>query len=125
MPQFGKYSTDRDNILHFLCTSGWANDTFGDVEAPTGFVSRISNNPADVHLPNTEITSLIEDQLALYDITDDAGFRRSLEGHFLVIEDDRGLVTVRMYADEEALKQDFRTLRDRYETWAAQDEEEI
>ncbi|UOK18420.1 hypothetical protein SEA_BRUHMOMENT_104 [Arthrobacter phage BruhMoment] len=122
MTQLGKYSSDRDNILHFMCNNGWANDTFGDVEAPTGFVYRITNNTADVQYINSEITSLIEDQLALYGIEDTPEFRATLEGHFLVTEDSSGFVTVTPFEAEADLKNMFTDLRDEYEAWAGEED---
>lgn len=122
--QLGKYSSDRDNILHFLCSSDWANQSFGDVEAPTGYIYRISNEAADVQLSNTEITSLIEDQLQAYDIDDTEEFRASLVGHFLVAEDSNGFVSVTEYPTEELLLQAYSSLEDIYGQWADQDNEE-
>lgn len=122
--QLGKYSSDRDNILHFLCSSDWANESFGDVEAPTGYVYRITNQTADVQLSNTEITSVIEDQLQAYDIEDTEDFRKSLVGHFLVAEDSNGLVSVSEYQTEELLQQAYSSLEDIYGQWADQDNEE-
>lgn len=121
MTQPGKYDSDRDNILHFMCVSDWSNESFGDVEAPTGYVWRISNGPADVHIPNTEVTSLIEDQLAAYDIQDSPAFRSSLVGHFLVYEDSSGFVSVLKAPSEQALIVQFNATRERYEEWLGDD----
>lgn len=123
MTQLGKYSTDRDNILHFLCTSQWSNDSFGDVDSPTGYVYRISNDPADVHIPNTEVTSLIEEQLVSYDIEDSPEFRKTLEGHFLVTENSSGLVSVLEFATESELLSIYSELEAEYDAWASQDED--
>ncbi|UDL16713.1 hypothetical protein SEA_ATUIN_320 [Arthrobacter phage Atuin] len=123
MAQLGKYSTDRDNILHFLCTSDWSTGSFGDVEAPTGYVWRISNDPADVQIANTEVTSLIEDQLKAYDVEDTDEFRASLVGHFLIQEDSNGLVHVNQFesmADRDKLYSD---LSAEYDRWDSQDED--
>lgn len=124
MPQLGKYSTDRDNILHYMATSDWANDSFGDVEAPTGYVWRISNNWEEVKPQNMEITSLLEDQLALYSIADTPEFRQSLVGHYLVIEDSNGLVHVAQCATEAELLQRFEALQAEFYAWDSQDDEE-
>jgi hypothetical protein len=123
MAQLGKYDSDRDNILHYLCTCDWANDSFGDVEAPTGYVWRITNRPADVHIPNTEVTSLIEDQLAAYDIEDSPEFRSSLVGNFLVWEDSNGLVSVLKFPTEADLLSVYSTLQDEFYAWDSQDDD--
>ena len=121
MPQLGKYHSDRDNILHFLCTSGWANTSTGDVEAPTGYFYQISNTPADVQLANTEITSVIEDQLAAYDIEDTEEFRSSLVGHYLIVENSQGFVGVTQYGDVDSLLRDYHTLAVAYDEWAGEE----
>lgn len=121
--QLGKYSTDRDNILHFLCTSEWSNESFGNVEAPTGYVWRISNTLEEVHIPNTEITSLLEDQLKLYGIEDTEDFRKSLVGHFLVTEDSNGLVHVLECPSATSLVSEFNYLRNRFNAWDTQEDD--
>jgi hypothetical protein len=123
MTQLGKYDSDRDNILHFMCVSDWANESFGDVESPTGYVWRITNRPADVHIPNTEVTSLIEDQLEAYDIQDSPEFRSSLVGNFLVYEDSNGFVSVLKAPSESALIVQFNATRARYEEWLGEDDD--
>jgi hypothetical protein len=117
MTQLGKYSSDRDNILHYMATSDWANDSFGDVEAPTGYVWRMSNDLQDVQLANTELTSLIEDQLEAYDIEDGPQFRNSLVGHFLITENDQGAVSVQKFDTESELFALFVELRHEYSKW--------
>lgn len=123
MTQLGKYSNDRDNILHFMATSDWANESFGDVEAPTGYVWRISNTPEEVQVSNTELTSLIEEQLVSYDIEDGPEFRNSLVGHFLISEDSNGLVYVMPFPNESNLLNRFNELQELFDEWAGQDDE--
>lgn len=94
-----KYESTRDDALHFLCTSGWANSSFGDVEAPTGYCWRITNAAADVAEVNTEFGSLMDDWDG--ELTQDV--RDSLVGHFLVVEESNGLVHVLRYHSEEGL----------------------
>jgi hypothetical protein len=121
--QLGKYSTDRDNILHFLCVSEWANASFGNVEAPTGYVWRISNNWEEVKPNAIDFTSVIEDQLALYSIEDTEEFRRSLIGHYLVIEDSNGFVSVLEFEEVANLDRIYSELQDEFYAWDAQDDE--
>ena len=124
MAQLGKYMVDSHNILHFLCTSDWATDSGGNVESPTGYFWRISNTPEDVRMENTEITSLIEDQMSAYDIEDGPEFRESLVGHYLLVEDSNGFVNVSEYLTEMALRRDFEKLQAEFEAWDSQDEPE-
>lgn len=111
MTQLGKYDSDRDNILHFMCMSEWSNEFFGDVEAPTGYVWRISNTFDEVSPDNTEFNSLVETSVALYDIEDSPEFRSSLVGHFLVYEDSSGFVSVLKAPSEQALITQFNATR--------------
>lgn len=120
--QLGKYSNDRDNILHFLCLVDWATESFGNVEAPTGYVWRISNTPNDVSLANTEFNTVIEEQVKLYSIVDNEEFRSSLVGHFLITEDSNGLVFVGKYDTEYGLLEDYATLEQEFSEWDEQGE---
>ena len=122
MAQLGKYSTDRDNILHFMATCDWANESFGDVEAPTGYVLRMSNTFQDVQPSNTELTSLIEDQVKAYDIVDNDDFRESLVGHFLIWEDASGFVSVLQFATELDLLDVYKDLETEFSEWDSQDD---
>jgi hypothetical protein len=122
MTQLGKYSTDRDNILHYMATSDWANDSFGDVEAPTGYVWRISNTLEEVQLSNTELTSLIEEQVKAYGIEDNDDFRHSLVGHFLLVEGSQGFVDVYAYDSEAELLKEYDYREEVYSEWAGDEE---
>jgi hypothetical protein len=117
MAQLGKYSSDKDNILHFMATSDWANDSFGNVEAPTGYVWRMTNTVEDVQLSNTELTSLIGEQLQAYSIEDGQQFRSSLVGNFLIAEDSQGFVSVTEYPTAALLEQAYDSLQAIYEDW--------
>lgn len=121
--QLGKYSTDRDNILHFMATSDWANDSFGNVEAPTGYVWKMSNDWEDVHVANTEFNSLIESQMVSYDIEDTPEFRNSLAGHFLLKEDSNGFVFVFEFETEAERDRIYSDLETEFSEWDSQDED--
>lgn len=127
MTQLGKYSTDQENILHYLCTSEWSNDSFGDVEAPTGYVWRITNRATDIFgtvgRVNPELDSLIEDQLKAYSIVCTDEFLSSLVGHFLVTEDSNGFVSVLKFPTEQDLLSVFSTLQDEFYAWDEQGED--
>lgn len=122
--RLGKYSTDRDSALHFLCASEWSNASFGDVESPTGFIHRISNKLEEVHKPNTEITSVLEDWFTSEEVEDTTEFRKSLVGHFLLVEDNQGFVSVHEYPTEALLIQAFESLEEIYSEWDSQDDDD-
>lgn len=121
--QLGKFSSDRDNVLHFLCLADWSNESFGNVEAPTGYVWRISNTANDVSLANTEFTSVIEEWNQSEFNTDSLEFRNSLVGHFLLQEDSNGLVHVHKFETEETLLKHFQVLETEFSDWDSQEEE--
>jgi len=120
--QLGKFSSDSDSALHFLCLSDWANDSFGNVEAPTGYVWKISNYESDVSSSNTEFTSILEEWNKYEMNTDNQEFRRSLLGHFLLQEDSNGFVHVRKYETDKELCMAFDALQAEYEKWDSQEE---
>lgn len=121
----GKYSSARDDILHYLCTSEWSNESFGDVEAPTGYVWRISNNWEEVKPINMELTSVLEEWLEWnQEVTDCEELRRELVGHFLITEDSNGLVTVEEFPTEAALKNRFAHLEECFNIWNDSNEDE-
>lgn len=121
--QLGKFDTDRDSALHYLCLSDWANGSFGDVESPVGYVWRISNNWEEVKPENTELTSVLEEWFEQQgDVEDTPEFRRSLVGHFLILEDSNGLVHVQSYDTVELSLDAFHEYRDVFEKWDAQTE---
>lgn len=122
--QLGKFSSDRDSALHYLCTSDWANGSFGDVEAPTGYVWRISNTWEECKPEAMDFTSVLEDWLeANPEVEDTAEFRRSLVGHYLVQEGSNGLVHVQRFTHESALKARFEQLQEQFSEWLGDSED--
>lgn len=114
----GKYDSRRDEILHSLCLAGWSNDSFGDVEAPTGYVWRIANTWEDVRPINTEFNSLFE-ALEIPGMEDGLSTmnRRILVGHFIVIEDSNGFVYVRSFDTEGAMMHEYEYRELQYSEW--------
>jgi hypothetical protein len=114
----GKFSSARDSILSYLTSVGWANDSSGSVEAPTGWFAKISNDPADVHMPNTEITSILGDWFEENpEVVDSPELRKELEGHFMVRENEQGSVSVISYDKKWELDKDFEVLSAEYNEW--------
>ena len=114
----GKYSSARDSILDYLTSVGWGNDSFGDVEAPTGYVSRISNDWEEVKPENGEFTSIMGDWFeANPEVTDSPELRRELVGHFIVNEDSNGFVYVVQFDTEQAMHVRYNALEREYDEW--------
>lgn len=121
--QLGKFDTDRDSALHYLCISQWGADEFGHVESPVGYVWRISNEWDDVKPENTELTSSLDEWFEQQgDVEDNAEFRASLVGHFLVVENDQGFVNVVEFSTEADMLAMFEAAREVFETWDSQEE---
>jgi len=121
----GKFDSYRDSALHFLCSSDWGNESFGDVSTYGVYIWRISNTLEEVHTLNTEINSVLEDweqanpellgvlECSLED------FRKTLVGHFLVSENGQGQVTVREFNTEKRLLGAFDAMHEHFNTWEA------
>jgi hypothetical protein len=96
----GKYDSFRDEALHALCLADWANESNGDCSDYGVYFWRISNEPQDVATNNQEFNSLVE----LLELEHDTPeLRQSLIGHFLVSENDQGLVSVRQFENDRDL----------------------
>lgn len=89
----GKYDSPRDEVLHLLCTWEWANESDGNVEAPTGYFWRIGITEAE--LPEiTDVLRSCTDERPILDTLLDPALLRSLIGSYLVTEDTEGFVHV-------------------------------
>lgn len=120
----GKFSTARDDILHYLCNNGWANDSFGDVESPVGYVYKISNNWDEVKPENGEFSSIMGDWFESNpEAVDSPELRKELVGHFIVREDDRGFVGVQRLVFAANRDEEYKRLEKIYEIWADQSED--
>lgn len=87
------HDSPRDQVLHAMAQQGWANESDGNVEAPTGWFCRISNALDDV-------VSII-DAFGLEALEIDPNFDFSeVIGHFLLVEDDQGFISVFEFESE-------------------------
>jgi hypothetical protein len=103
----GKYSTLRDEYLHRMAQDGWANESFGDVEAPTGYVYRISNAATEIPEIFGAFGPVVE----------------GVVGDFLVQETDLGFVYAYPFDSEAQLREHYDALEREYDRWASQDED--
>jgi hypothetical protein len=114
-----KYSSARDDILHYLCTSDWANDSFGNVGDYGSYVWKISNDPADVSIDNTEFSSIFEEwRQQCPEVIDSPELRSELVGHFIVTTVDSGFVYVSAYDTVEALEVAYSSAEEAYAEWS-------
>lgn len=109
--RMGKFSSNRDAALHLLSGAGWANASDGNVAAPTGFFTKMTNEPEDM----PEIMDAFAEELAAEGVTDPT----ALIGRFLLIEDDRGFVNVTDYVLQAQLDYDYRILQEAFGAWDA------
>lgn len=122
----GKYSSARDDALHFLCTNGWDNGEFGNVSDYGAYFWQISNAPADVQQENGEFNSVIEDWFKDNpEVTDSPELRSELVGHFVVSETDSGAVSVQAFDSEDALDKFWRSELERYAELGEDDEDDV
>lgn len=106
----GKFRSARDEVLYQISLEGWANESNGDVESPTGYFSRITITPEELR----EVTEAFSDTI------EELGFKLtgSLVGFFLLTEDGQGFVEVDEFPDETALTQAYREREAEYLEWA-------
>lgn len=122
----GKFDSYRDSALHFLCRAEWCNASFGDVNDYGVFIDRISNFQEDLTGcidALTEWEEMNPELLGVLECTKEE-FRASLVGHFLVSENEQGLVTVKQYTLESELIRHFNQMRDHYDEFMTEQDEE-
>jgi hypothetical protein len=99
-----------------MVTGGWANESTGDVESPTGHFARISNAPNEL----SEIRQAFDDTLTTYGNVSD----EDMTGHFLVMTDSQGFIHITRYHAESDLIRRYRQLEDQYADWAGDSEDD-
>ena len=101
--------TALEAVLQAMVTGGWANESDGNVEAPTGHFARVSNSEAEL----SEVVQAFDDVITAYGMDDTS----ELVGHFLITEDSNVIVFVSNYDNTIALTRDFQSLQDSYAFW--------
>jgi hypothetical protein len=120
----GKYDSARDSILSYLCLADWANESTGNVEAPTGYFSQITNFPADVQMENGEFSSIMEEWLEYNsEVTDSPELRAELVGHFIVQSMDSGFVYVYKYDTEKEMLEAYDAMEREFFEWDGQSDD--
>lgn len=96
-----KFDSPRDEVLHLLTVEGWANESDGDVQSPTGWFARISNSSAELN----EIRDAFKSEVwRSFDWA-------SILGHWMVVEGSDGVVHVGEYLNEAAVMFAFQELQ--------------
>lgn len=101
-----KFDSARDELLYAMTLDGWANESSGNVECPTGYFARISNDPQDV--PS------IRDAFP----NETKGMSNAvMVGHYLLRENDQGFVYVSEFSNSVELIRAYRVLESEYSEW--------
>lgn len=101
-----KYDSPRDELLHKLTLEGWSEHETGDVEAPSGFVSRLNIKADDLGSAYLQKTENIE------------GIKREdLLGNWILTENSDGFVHVQKYDTPEAAIAVIEVAEDTYSEW--------
>ena len=117
------HDSTRDQILDAMVSQGWANQSDGNVDASTGHFARVSNEPADIGNEFGGIMDAFKDE-AYLEIPEDYDWAE-LVGHFLVLKDSAGFLTVIKYDSEAELVKVYRDLESAYSDWLGPDDDEI
>ena len=104
-----RFLCPRDAILYDLALNGWAQASSGDVGAPSGHFSRISNSTVELD----DVIGALDIPFELYGVADP----NELVGHFLVGENNLGFVDVEEFETEEQLDYAYSILEDIYIAW--------
>lgn len=101
------YLTDMDGTFRIIVTAGWANESSGDVEATTGYFSRVSISMSE--LP--ELLAACD-----LDCLDEQGLPYPEPGHYFVREDSLGFVYVYCGTESE-VKDAYVEAEERFGQW--------
>lgn len=96
-------------LFQAMVTDGWACESDGMVDAPTGHFAWVTNNPQDWSM----VADAFADTLALYGEPDLPEF----VGSFLIVEDSQGFVHITRYPTETAVRADFLRLQADLSEW--------
>lgn len=105
--------TALEAVLQAMVTEGWANESDGMVDSPTGHFARISNSETEVLGWPGGISTVFAEVIATYEMDDE----RELIGHFLVQENDQGFVTVTSFTNPVDLTRAYEELQNAFALW--------
>lgn len=96
-------------VLHQMSMDGWANESDGDVQAPTGWFAYMINDAAD----RDSLVDAFADVMADKDVTVE-----EVMGAWLLMEDNYGFKSAVDYGTEHAVRQMYGLLSREYQLWA-------
>lgn len=102
-------------VLHQMSLDGWANESDGDVEAPTGWFAYMINEPAE----RDSLVDAFGDVMADEDVTVD-----QVMGAWLLMEDSFGFKYAVSAEEAGSIRAMFAQLSRGYLTWATADEDD-
>lgn len=117
----------RDQILQAMVSDGWANESDGAVESPSGYYAKISNTREEMNeIMGLESVRAVLAQQGFWvsgafpvPVTD---YRVSeLIGHFLIVTDSNGNTTVETFDRSNDLLDAYRELDDAFNAWYGDD----
>lgn len=109
----GKFDSARDETLFYLAMD-WMEDSFGDMDYGL-WVTAISVSADD--LDNEQLIFQAKSTDLDMPLTE-------LVGHFIITENSQGFVYATKYEDEESRNAEVDKLREAWEAWASQDEDD-
>jgi hypothetical protein len=114
-----KFSSARDECLYVMTLDGWANESTGNSEAPTGWFALVVNEPAEL----TEILQAFDGFPDVEASWTDAEIRAELTGAFIVSTDSQGFVYVEAFPTAGAAKTEYDARDAAYSAWDDQGDE--
>lgn len=89
----GKYDCPRDEVLDVMVTEGWANQSDGNVEAPTGHFAMVCTTEDEALGTPGGVAEGFEDAIAQAGLSD----ARELIGNYIVRTNNQGFVSVESF----------------------------
>lgn len=109
----GRYASTRDEILDTMAREMWAEKSTGDCQSPVGWFALIINPPES--LP--EVHDAFREDIAREECDP-----QTLVGNFLLIEDDQGFVSVRVYEHADNARKAYDELAAEFDAWESEDD---
>jgi hypothetical protein len=103
-----KYASAVSEAIGIMAAGGWANESSGDVESPSGWFAVVHNPASEVG----ELAEAFSDDMARLNVTAD-----DITGDFVVVEDSNGFVAVESFDSAWLADRRFAELGEVYLAW--------
>lgn len=107
--------TGLEAVLQAMVNTGWANESGGSVDAPTGHYARVTVEERELD----EVVNAFNTEMRIYGLEDE----NELIGHWLVVEDSQGFIHITTYDNPIHLTRDYLALDDAFALWDEQTNE--